>query len=144
MDDPVVTPLNAPECWALLREQSLGRLAVSVGDEIDVFPVNYAVDPGPAGPSILFRTAPGTKLLELTIAPRVAFEIDRVGETEAVSVVVKGRAARLQAQQEIDAADTLPLHPLVPTLKYDVVRIVPETVSGRRFRLGPEPDRSMF
>jgi len=33
------------------------------------------------------------------------------------------------------------LRPLVPTLKYIYVEIIPETLSGRRFQLGPEPER---
>jgi hypothetical protein len=31
--------------------------------------------------------------------------------------------------------------PWIPTLKYTYVRITPTSVSGRRFRRGPEPAR---
>ena len=132
--------LDAAQCWARLRGEQLGRLAMSVGDEIDIFPINYAVD----GESLVFRTAPGTKLLEAEVSTRVAFEIDGHTDAEAWSVVAKGPAARLERQAEIDAADRLPLSPWAPTLKYTYVRITPATLSGRWFERGPEPDRSQF
>ncbi|MCS5716562.1 pyridoxamine 5'-phosphate oxidase family protein [Herbiconiux sp. CPCC 205763] len=132
-----VHELDSEECWELLRSQELGRLAMGVGGEIDIFPVNYLAERD----SILLRTAPGTKLLELVIAPNAAFEIDGYSDEEAWSVVLKGTAYRLERQSEIDEADRLPLTPWIPTLKYEYVRIAANSVSGRRFRRGPEPDR---
>lgn len=132
-----VHELNSEECWELLRSQQLGRLAIGVGGEIDIFPVNFLAEPQ----SILIRTAPGTKLLELVIAQQVAFEIDGYSDEEAWSVVLKGTAHRLERQSEIDEADRLPLTPWIPTLKYEYVRIGANSVSGRRFRRGPEPER---
>jgi nitroimidazol reductase NimA-like FMN-containing flavoprotein (pyridoxamine 5'-phosphate oxidase superfamily) len=132
-----VHELNSEECWELLRSQQLGRLAIGVGGEIDIFPVNFLAEPE----SILIRTAPGTKLLELVIAQQVAFEIDGYSDEEAWSVVLKGTARRLERQSEIDEADRLPLTPWIPTLKYEYVRIAATSVSGRRFRRGPEPER---
>jgi nitroimidazol reductase NimA-like FMN-containing flavoprotein (pyridoxamine 5'-phosphate oxidase superfamily) len=129
--------LSSEECWQLLRSSSLGRLAVSVGGEPDIYPVNYVASDG----NLIFRTAQGTKLLELTVNKRVAFETDGVGRDEAWSVVVKGTARALEKQSEIDAADELPLRPLIPTLKYIFVEITPTQVTGRRFPLGPEPER---
>ena len=144
MDDTIITELSEQQCWELLSGDSFGRLATAAAGQVEIFPVNYVVDPGAGNtPSIVFRTAPGRKLVELTVSPRVAFEIDSIGGDIAHSVVVQGRAVRIDRRQEIDAADALPLRPWLPTLKYDFVRIVPETVTGRRFRLGPEPDRSM-
>ncbi len=140
MDSSPVKELDPAQCWEHLRANTLGRLAISVGDEIDIFPINYVVD----GESLVFRTAPGTKLLELTIAQHVALEIDGFTSDEAWSVVVKGAAARLELQAEIDAADALPLVPWVPTLKYTYVRIRATSVSGRQFVRGPEPDRASF
>lgn len=132
-----VRDLSEQECWQRLSENSLGRLVVNAAGEIDIFPVNYVV----TGNELYLRTAPGTKLLELTIHPDVAFEIDHVDEVSAYSVVVKGSAEELQHQDEIDVADSLPLVPFLPTLKYRWVRIRPTTTSGRAFRRGPEPDR---
>lgn len=137
MNDNPITEISDNEAWELLRVTPLGRLAVSAGGELDIFPVNYVVD----GSTLLFRTAPGTKLVELTVRDAVVFEIDGWTEHSAWSVIVKGTAARLDHQLDIDHADTLPLVPWIPTLKYDYVRITPTLLSGRRFTRDPEPER---
>ena len=137
VDEAQVISLDEPEMWALLDKTPMGRLAVAAAGELDIFPVNYIVDDG----SLLFRTAAGTKLVELTVNAMVAFEIDGWDDTTAWSVVVKGSAARLDRQAEIDRADTLPLTPWIPTLKYTYVRVNPTSLSGRSFRVGPEPER---
>jgi nitroimidazol reductase NimA-like FMN-containing flavoprotein (pyridoxamine 5'-phosphate oxidase superfamily) len=136
-DDAVVSTLTEDECWNVLSRSHLGRLAVAVGGEPDIFPVNYVLD----GPRVFFRTAPGAKLGELAANPRIAFEVDEYDDTYAASVVVKGVAKLLELQREIDAADALPLDPWIPTLKYRWVRIAPVAITGRRFQRGPEPDR---
>jgi nitroimidazol reductase NimA-like FMN-containing flavoprotein (pyridoxamine 5'-phosphate oxidase superfamily) len=136
-NDAVVSTLSEEECWILLSRGQLGRLAVALEGEPDIFPVNYVTD----GPHVLFRTAPGSKLAELAANPRVAFEVDEFDDTYAASVVLKGVAKRLELQSEIDAADALPLTSWIPTLKYRWVQIAPVSVSGRRFDRGPEPDR---
>ena len=89
-DEPV-QELSRDECRELLKRGELGRLATAAGGEPDIFPVNYFSD----GDRILIRTAPGTKLLELTVHSAVAFETDGYTEDEAWSVVVHGRADRL-------------------------------------------------
>ena len=132
-----IIELDAADCWQVLRRTSLGRIAVSAAGTVDIFPINYAVD----GETIVFRTAPGTKLLELAINDRVAFEIDGHDAREAWSIVVKGIAERMERQSEMDAAENLGLTPWIPTLKYRWVRIRPTEVTGRRFALGPEPAR---
>lgn len=129
--------LTEEECWNLLARRELGRLAVSVDNLPEIFPVNYVVD----GPRLLFRTAPGSKLAQLTANHHVAFEVDDSDDSYAASVVVKGTAKRIELQREIDAADALPLKPWIPTLKYRWVRVTPELVSGRWFERTPEPDR---
>ena len=110
---------------------------MSVSGEPDIYPVNFVA----SDKRLVFRTAEGTKLLELTVNNRVAFETDGVGRDEAWSVVVRGEARVLEKQAEIEAADQLPLRPVIPTLKYIYVEITPKMVTGRRFQLGPEPDR---
>jgi uncharacterized protein len=137
MDEAQIIHLDDGEMWSLLKRTPMGRLALSAAGELDIFPVNYVVDEG----SLLFRTAAGTKLVELTVNNAVAFEIDGHDATTAWSVVVKGRAARLDHQSDIDRADTLPLTPWIPTLKHTYVRVTPTSLSGRSFRFGPEPER---
>jgi len=136
-DQSPIEHLDEDACWELLLSSSLGRLALSVANEPDIFPVNFVA----ADRRLYFRTAEGSKLLELTVNDRVAFETDGVGREEAWSVVVKGTARILEKRAEIDAAEELPLRPLIPTLKYIYVEITPQEVFGRRFVLGPEPER---
>jgi len=135
--DDVVTEMTPKECWHLLEHAELGRLALSVKDDVDIFPINFVVSDG----ALYFRTSPGSKLAELTANPRVALEADRYDDIAAASVIVKGLAERLELQDDIDAADELHLRPWIPTLKYRWVRIVPTRVTGRRFTRAPEPDR---
>ena len=71
----------------------------------------------------------------------MAFEADGILSDQAWSVVVHGTTRTLEKQSEIDAADELPLQPWVRTLKYRYVEIQPETITGRFFNLGPEPER---
>lgn len=133
----LVSALDEEACWALLARGELGRLALSVDGMPEIFPVNYVAD----GPRLLFRTAPGSKLDDLAANPHVAFEVDEFDGTSAASVIVKGTATQLRLQREIDQADELPLRPWIPTLKYRWVRIVPTSISGRRFDRGAEPER---
>jgi nitroimidazol reductase NimA-like FMN-containing flavoprotein (pyridoxamine 5'-phosphate oxidase superfamily) len=130
MNDEVVTELTLEECWQMLRDEEFGRFAYRLVDEVHITPINYAVDGG----TLLFRTAEGNKLLAVAMGSEVAFEIDRYGEESARSVVVRG-SARLLPEDEAHRADNLPLRPWVPTLKYNVVEIQPNVVSGRAFEL---------
>ncbi|GAB3602787.1 pyridoxamine 5'-phosphate oxidase family protein [Microbacterium aureliae] len=132
-----VARLSDAECWERLHAHQLGRLVTRVGDVLDIFPVNYVVDDG----GVIFRTAEGSKLFELTINDEVLFEVDDYSEADAWSVVVRGHARRLDTSAEVEHADSLPLKPWIPTLKYHYVRIEPTSLSGRAFRRGEEPDR---
>ena len=87
------------------------------------------------------RTAEGTKLAELAVNGKVAFEADAYNDDGGWSVVVKGSARILSTGAEIAKADEAPLRPLIPTLKYNYIEIVPDEVSARRFEFGPEPER---
>ena len=77
----------------------------------------------------------------MTINDEVLFEVDEYTATDAWSVVVRGTAHRLDTPDEVAAADLLPLEPWIPTVKYNYVRIVAASLSGREFVRGEEPDR---
>ncbi|WP_210481329.1 pyridoxamine 5'-phosphate oxidase family protein [Naasia sp. SYSU D00948] len=131
-----VVELTEDECWDFLRSQELGRLAVSVAGVPDIFPVNFVTD----ARTVLFRTAHGTKLLELAVNQYVAFEADRWNIAEGTSVVIRGRASILESAEELDEAARRELSPWVPGAKPVFVRIQPATITGRRLRL--RTDRS--
>ena len=129
-DEDVVQELTDEECWAELRSNELGRLAYRLADEVNIAPVNYKVD----GDTLLFMTAEGSKLLGVVMNPDVVFEVDRREGTVAHSVVLRGKARRLE-EDEAHRAERVELSPWIDTLKYDVVEIVPSRLSGRRFIL---------
>lgn len=129
-DQDPVTSLKDDECWELLEAEQFGRLAYHLVDEIHVVPINYVTD----ARALLFRTASGNKLLAAALHAEVALEIDWHDEQTAWSVLARGHLRQLDEDEE-HRVDSLPLHPWTPTLKYDVVELVPETVTGRFFRL---------
>jgi hypothetical protein len=128
---PGVTDLAVNVCWALLRSHEVGRLAISTADRPEIFPINYVVDRG----TVVFRTAEGTKLAG-AVQRDVAFEADgfEPDTGEAWSVVVKGRGEEIARHELLDTAG-LPLFPWHAAPKQRFVRIVPDEVSGRRFRV---------
>ena len=121
--------LGEEESWHLLASADLARLAVSIDDGVDIFPINYVV----ADRVIFFRTAPGSKLMDLTAHPIVALETDGTHNRRRWSVVVKGSAVRLGSDEEIEASGVLSLHSLVPTEKWNYVRITVSSITGRQF-----------
>src|SRR5262245_4343474 len=132
--DSGVTVLGEDECWRLLRTADVGRLAVVLTGEPEIFPVNFVVD----GRTVVFRTAEGTKLFAVTASSRVAFESDGydLASGEAWSVVVKGTAERLEHFSDIYAAEELVLFPWQAGQKQWFVRIGRTTVTGVKFPVG--------
>ncbi len=123
--------LDEAQCWELLKAHEVGRLAMTMAGECEIFPMNYVVYDG----TVLVRTAEGTKLASLSAAMPVAFEIDGYdpASNEAWSVVLKGRAEVLQRLEEIYAAEDLPLFPWNIAPKHWFVRLHPRRLEGRRF-----------
>ncbi|MFI7741973.1 pyridoxamine 5'-phosphate oxidase family protein [Kocuria rhizosphaericola] len=126
-----VEELAVNSCWELLRDAGVGRLAVWVEDHPDIFPINFVVDHG----TLVFRSAEGTKIAGALTDVPVAVEIDGYDESSAKawSVVVKGRAERIQQVQELMDTVDLPLFPWQTGQKGVFVRVVPGSVTGRRF-----------
>lgn len=97
--------------------------------------MNYKVD----NDSLVFRTGTGTKQQALDAGTLVALEADRVSAEfgMAWSVVVKGQAQRATStDQALDAVGRT-LFPWQGIGKDYLFRVVPESVTGRRFTLTP-------
>ena len=109
----------------------MGRLALSLEDSRDIFPINFIVDHG----SIVFRTGQGSKLSTMLANPQVAFEVDGYDpETrEAWSVVIKGRATEIENLHEWIQSAELPLFPWQGAPKGHFIRIEPQSTTGRQF-----------
>jgi nitroimidazol reductase NimA-like FMN-containing flavoprotein (pyridoxamine 5'-phosphate oxidase superfamily) len=129
-DPDAISVLDDDACWALLERNEYGHLAYAAAGEPGIVPINYAAVDG----RIYFRSAGGTKLMGMVLNGAVVFEVDEISEDAAETVIVRGRARKLNEAEE-DAADSLPIHPWVPTHKYNVVVIDPDQVTGRHFRL---------
>ncbi len=125
--------LSESECWTLLEAAAVGRLAVDIAGQPDIFPINFVVDDS----GIVFRTAAGTKLAGAVLNRRVAFEIDgyEPDDRSAWSVVVKGHARAIERMQEVFDAEELPLYPWIAWDKPNFVRIEPTVITGRRFHV---------
>lgn len=97
---PVFKSLSATACRALLRAESVGRLAYLSGRRVDIQPVHYLL----RGGWLLLRSAEGSKLTALAHNPYVAFEIDDVrGAFRWKSVVVRGTMYLLDGDRRRDA-----------------------------------------
>lgn len=134
---PLAREMRSAECWERIARAPYGRIATAAAGEIDIFPVNHGVDRF----SIVFRTAPGTKLLELTINRRVVFEVDGIDGDEAFSVVVKGEADQFDRPADVAIAEQLGITPWAPGTKDRWVRITARDIQGRAFTLPPGTDR---
>ncbi|MGN6443059.1 MAG: pyridoxamine 5'-phosphate oxidase family protein [Arthrobacter sp.] len=123
--------LAADECWKYLRSSYIGRLALINGDVPEIFPVNFSV----AGETLVFRTAPGTKLRALLSGAVAAFEVDGLNPyaTEVWSVVAKGRPEPFdETRMSLPDADA-DREPWQPGIKDHLVALTPTDLTGRRF-----------
>ncbi len=139
MSTATVRRLGPDECWRLLRGAEVGRLAASAAGQLDVFPLNFAVDGG----RIVFKTAEGTKLVELLLNSHVVFETDGWDGTTAWSVVAKGTAGLLEGD-DADRAAALQIESWMPTIKTRYIALEPAELSGRSFERGPEPQPAAY
>ena len=99
-----------------MATREFGRLATSVGNQPEIFPINFHAGDG----KIYFRTAAGDQTLGDRGQRPSSRSGRRTGTDGGWSVIAKGRAHILTGTREIAAADELPLRSWVPTLKYDV------------------------
>ncbi|MGN6441865.1 MAG: pyridoxamine 5'-phosphate oxidase family protein [Arthrobacter sp.] len=130
---PAAEILDAEECWALLAQTGVGRLAVIADGHPDVFPVNFKVDGG----TLVFRTGAGTKQQAIQSDATVALEADAVSSQFGLawSVVVKGKAAETTPTgPDLDDIRRA-LFPWQGVGQEHFIRITPESVTGRRFTM---------
>ena len=125
-----LAPLTEEECWERVTRRRLGRLAVIVDGEPQVFPVNYAPD----GRRLLFRSGPGTKL-DASRDASVCFQVDDFDETTGAgwSVMLFGSIAELD---QAAAPSTVSIHPAAPGRRPLLLAFTPRRVTGRRFGWG--------
>jgi transcriptional regulator with XRE-family HTH domain len=132
---PALDVLAEPECWRLLDDHGVGRIAFL--DEPDdmphVLPLNYAV----RDHALVMRTRKGS-LLDTTVGRSAtgcpaSFEVDRVddAESEGWSVLLRGSIA------VADAADQpAEVEPWAGGARVRQVKLLPRVVTGRRIFVG--------
>jgi nitroimidazol reductase NimA-like FMN-containing flavoprotein (pyridoxamine 5'-phosphate oxidase superfamily) len=122
--------LTKSECFELLAEEHLGRVAVVDDRGPAVFPVNFVLDDH----TVVFRTARGTKLHSPSLGSQVCFEVDGTDEAalSGWSVMVRGEAVEVTDRAELARLRGLPLQAWAPGVRNRYVRILPTALTGRR------------
>jgi nitroimidazol reductase NimA-like FMN-containing flavoprotein (pyridoxamine 5'-phosphate oxidase superfamily) len=118
--------LREEDCWDLLGSERIGRVAVAIEGQVDIFPVNYGLD----GDGILFRTNAGRKMTG-AMGGEVAFEVDRIDPDAQAgwSVVVHGEARDIS---RFDGPERLRTTQPWTGRKDFLFRIAPRSITGRR------------
>lgn len=126
--------LSEAECWELLAGREIGRIATSIANKPDIFPVNYKLD----GKDIVIHTIPGTKLAAAVLGPGVAFEIDdfsgsvEEGDHLGWSVVAHGVGREVELVEDVMYVESLGIRPWTTSPKFRWLRITVDDISGRR------------
>jgi len=123
--------LPSEECERLLGTQTVGRVAVG-GARPGVFPVLFALLDG----DVVFRTAPGEKLVAAALNRELVFEVDDfdVDSRSGWSINVLGAAEEIEEPAELARAIALGLEPWAGEVRDRYVRIRATEVTGRRIQ----------
>jgi nitroimidazol reductase NimA-like FMN-containing flavoprotein (pyridoxamine 5'-phosphate oxidase superfamily) len=126
--------LQRDECDRLMATQPVGRVGVS-GARPGVFPVLFALLDG----DVVFRTAPGEKLIAAALNRQLVFEVDDFdAETRSGwSINVLGAAEEIEEPDELARATALDLDPWAGEVRDRYVRIRATEVTGRRIQPTP-------
>jgi uncharacterized protein len=123
--------LTEDECWRFVEHRRLGRVGViEFHSRPLVFPVNYVIHRR----TVIFRTAPGTKLVAASLGAHAVVQVDEIDASlqSGTSVMVHGTLHEVTEPAERERLDVLGVHPWAPGDRDHVVRLEPERISGRR------------
>jgi nitroimidazol reductase NimA-like FMN-containing flavoprotein (pyridoxamine 5'-phosphate oxidase superfamily) len=131
MSDYGLEVLDGATCAELLASESVGRVAIG-GERPAILPVLYAMLDG----DVVFRTAPGAKLIAAVLNQQVVFEIDHVEAEHHAgwSVDVVGTAEEIVHPREFSRVEALGLPCWAGEARDRYVRIRTEVVTGRRIK----------
>ena len=107
-DENPIHVLDDEQSWDFLEAHEFGRLAFHLIGEVHITPINYVSD---SRARLLFRTSEGNKLLAVTMNDDVAFEVDEFSDTNATSVVLRGRARALERSRRHGFQGRICIHP---------------------------------
>jgi nitroimidazol reductase NimA-like FMN-containing flavoprotein (pyridoxamine 5'-phosphate oxidase superfamily) len=125
-----IRELTKAECFELLANEHLGRLAVVDDRGPVVFPVNFLLDRH----TVVFRTEEGTKLHAASRGSRACFEVDGTDTAGCVgwSVMVRGEVTEITDRAELARLRELPMPACAPGPGNSYVRFLPAMLTGRR------------
>lgn len=132
-DSPdIIEALDEQKCLEHLHSASLGRIAFRSGDDIEIFPVNYACD----GSIVIYRTT-AESLLAGAPKDHVAFEVDGWDAQQRIgwSVVLKGIVLDVTAGNDpfSKSLRERKVVPLAPGRRERWMAVYPSKITGRRF-----------
>lgn len=126
--------LSESDSIALLKTRGLGRIAIVVDGEPEIFPVNYAFEER----AVVFRTASGLKL-ERGPYTAAAFEVDDLDPKSGVawSVVVHGTVHDISEASDslAERLRSLVVEPAAPGPRMSWMAIYADRITGRRFNV---------
>jgi len=120
--------LGEIECWSLVADSPLGRVAAPRQSGIELLPVNHAVDRH----RLVLRTEAGGWLHQAADGRELVFEVDGWDEHSAWSVVVRGAARVLDRPDEVHRAAGLGIQAWAPIESDVFLELTPTAVTGRR------------
>lgn len=132
---PSLDVLAEPECWRLLDDHGVGRIAflAEPGGSPHVLPLNYAV----RDHALVMRTRQGS-LLDTTVGRSTegcpaSFEVDRIddAQSEGWSVLVRGLVIITDVGDQ--PAD---VEPWAGGVRVRQIHLTPRTITGRRVFVG--------
>ena len=129
-----VAQCSRGECLELLAGAAIGRVVVTIGvnSQPVIRPVNFVFDT--VSQSVMFRSAPGSKLYALLHSTHAWFEVDDidVAGRSGWSVIIEGVTEPVRDAMELRRLEALGLHSWVAGPDSCWIRIRARTVSGRR------------
>jgi nitroimidazol reductase NimA-like FMN-containing flavoprotein (pyridoxamine 5'-phosphate oxidase superfamily) len=124
-----LSQLTEEQCFELLAQAEIGRLAYTDRALPVITPVTYSLD----GNRLLFRTKADGHLLTCVQNTVVAFEVDEIDSVSRTgwSVLVTGVARRLVDRSELVLGVPAAPEPWAGGARQAVVEITPGLISGR-------------
>jgi hypothetical protein len=132
---PHLDVMSREECDVHLAGGGVGRFVYTSERGPVALPVNFRLLDG----DIVFRTRThGALAAAVTGDSRVGFEVDRIDDamSEGWSVLISGPAWIVEDADELERIGGLGIEPWPGGRREAVIRIEPETISGRRIRQG--------
>ena len=133
--------LSPEECVELLSNEEIGRVGFNERGQTVILPVNYAFVAG----SVLFRTAPGSKLDLAMLGGPASFEVDDWDREmrSGWSVLMKGRVGEITDEWIIALAEHFGVEPWADQVPRDRwVRLEADEITGRWiYRSDNKPER---